>query len=492
MSSSQVENDVCLPTSNQEELLDKALKRTMSSTPVGDKGDLDSLVCPICMDVLRDPVMHQNCSNMFCSICAKRISTCPLCHTDMKENEFVPVPKMILDMIEKVNVRCNGCESVMTREEYTNNHKGKCTFECPFGCGQKVNSSNLVEHCKGGFCNGYFVSCPAALPPLSCGWRGRGGEEYRIHVDQCQLNKLIPFVTATQKKINELERTVERLQQTIVRVDESIEARVLEVVRGMSNLPPPPPSSSSSSVLPPSSSSVINESPEESTVISLEEGCCCCCPNGHPFRQVLVQQLGMENPMCMNGVKCDACMRHIPPNETVYRCDTCQYNLCNSCNGQDASAPSAPTAPAPWDSVDSNNCPQGHSLRTVLMTDLVSDMAYKGGCWCSKCKSPIGPSEIVHHCDLCHYDVCSSCHGGCADDQTSVQLQESCIQSSSSAISKIHCPNGHSLIMTSMDMCQPNRYINGPVKCAKCDSIISGCYYRCEQCDLNYCSNCST
>ena len=37
------------------------------------------LQCPICLNLLTEPVTHSKCGNMFCNECIHKATKCPLC-----------------------------------------------------------------------------------------------------------------------------------------------------------------------------------------------------------------------------------------------------------------------------------------------------------------------------------------------------------------------------------------------------------------------------
>ena len=199
-----------------EERLKEEIKRGITCTFVEGQKDSDSYTCPICLDLLKDPVCHPPCGNMFCSECVKEVRCCPLCRGSIEgNNAFSKVPRLILTNILAMNVVCERCHEVMSREVFDKSHREKCTCPCPFGCGCTILFSHFETHCKEGSCGKYDVDCPASKAPLLCEWHGPGGDAFREHVKRCVLVKLIPFVTSTQETINELKSAVVLLHETV-------------------------------------------------------------------------------------------------------------------------------------------------------------------------------------------------------------------------------------------------------------------------------------
>jgi len=178
----------------QQEILKKAASRKPEYEFDKTQPEYDSYLCPICSEVMKDPVVH-SCGNMFCSECIKSVTSCPVCRKQATKKDFNPAPKLITNKILSFKVICKACKETMTLEAFNASHAKNCSFPCPFGCGEKVDFSNIEKHCKDGKCKNYLLSCPASEPPLSCQWHGHGGAEYDEHVSKCVLVSLIPFAT---------------------------------------------------------------------------------------------------------------------------------------------------------------------------------------------------------------------------------------------------------------------------------------------------------
>jgi len=188
------------PRSPDDDKLDEILKREFSCTVVPDQPDLDSFTCPICLDIMNNPVVHPSCGNMFCEGCVKKLTSCPLCRGSVDgSNAFCSVPRLIVHKLSEIKVTCDQCHTEMNRESFYKNHKESCTIPCPFGCGVNVPFTSLKDHCKSGSCKSYSLVCPASIPPLSCDWRGTGGDDYKEHIAHCPLVKLVPYVISTQQ-----------------------------------------------------------------------------------------------------------------------------------------------------------------------------------------------------------------------------------------------------------------------------------------------------
>jgi len=91
----------------------KAACTTLESDEV-----LEQYGCPICLDILYSPLLHPACGNMFCAQCLGTIESCPICRGSFKDVPCVQAPKLVLNALKNMKVRCNACNAEMTRETF--------------------------------------------------------------------------------------------------------------------------------------------------------------------------------------------------------------------------------------------------------------------------------------------------------------------------------------------------------------------------------------
>ena len=92
-----------------------------------------TLTCPICLQVLNQPV-ELACGALMCADCCCRwlqVSDrldCPCCygHQLSEDNIMSPTP-IVLDLLSTMKLRCFNCGRVTTRKEYAAHRKSKCT-----------------------------------------------------------------------------------------------------------------------------------------------------------------------------------------------------------------------------------------------------------------------------------------------------------------------------------------------------------------------------
>jgi len=200
--------------------LEEFLSRGITCTPLASESDMNGLTCAICLGLLTSPLMHPTCGNMFCAGCVSGLTSCPLCRGSLEgAAAFVQAPKLVQNTLNDMKVRCDLCHAEMKREEFKQTHCRTCVFPCPLDCGCQVTMETLREHCQSGACCGYTLSCPASEPPLSCTWRGFGGQAYTNHVSTCPLVKFIPLVGWAKETVARLEGNISELERTVAELE---------------------------------------------------------------------------------------------------------------------------------------------------------------------------------------------------------------------------------------------------------------------------------
>ena len=126
----------------------------------------DVWTCPICLELLNDPVETPCCNNLFCEVCVESLLKCPLCQRVLdKCQPNVPIRRLM----NELSVACpyQDCTCVI-KKPALKVHVATCDYaplKCDFGgdlCGdilRKDLSTHLLETC-----NYRPVSCP-----LDCG-----------------------------------------------------------------------------------------------------------------------------------------------------------------------------------------------------------------------------------------------------------------------------------------------------------------------------------
>ena len=80
-----------------------------------------NFLCPICSEVLKDPVQCQN-QHYFCKVCIKKhletnAKSCPICVQDLDEKTLAEPPRILTDYLNGLLISCDhsekGCTEVV-------------------------------------------------------------------------------------------------------------------------------------------------------------------------------------------------------------------------------------------------------------------------------------------------------------------------------------------------------------------------------------------
>lgn len=127
-----------------------------------------NLCCPICRSPLVQPV-YTTCLHTFCSACIskalERSPTCPVDRTPLQEDQVLPAPIMISNLVNELVVLCPNSEN-----------------GCPFTCARYLLEAHLSD------CDFIYVNCDEC-----------GGNTLRKDVGKGCLHKLEECTHCSQK-----------------------------------------------------------------------------------------------------------------------------------------------------------------------------------------------------------------------------------------------------------------------------------------------------
>ncbi|XP_017029398.1 E3 ubiquitin-protein ligase NRDP1-like [Drosophila kikkawai] len=119
----------------------------------------EELLCPICADVLEEPVQSVGCEHAFCRQCIDRWmrlkQICPVDRSNLQPENLVNVSRLMRNMLARLKIQCsfteNGCDQLLTLEGFRAHvasceHNPKLIVECQKGCGIKVPKDKLATH----------------------------------------------------------------------------------------------------------------------------------------------------------------------------------------------------------------------------------------------------------------------------------------------------------------------------------------------------------
>uniref|UniRef100_A0A0A9YEL2 E3 ubiquitin-protein ligase NRDP1 n=2 Tax=Lygus hesperus TaxID=30085 RepID=A0A0A9YEL2_LYGHE len=121
-------------------------------------GDVDAeLLCPICSEVLEEPLQAPACEHAFCSACIHEwISRQPTCPVDRQSlTQLRPVPRILRNLLSRLSITCEnaiyGCQAILKLDALSSHlaecqHNPKKPVPCDQGCGMVIPMDELQGH----------------------------------------------------------------------------------------------------------------------------------------------------------------------------------------------------------------------------------------------------------------------------------------------------------------------------------------------------------
>ena len=152
----------------------------------------EEFTCPICLLLMRDPVLTSCCGNHFCKSCntesikaKSRASKCPLC----KSTSYTflvdkGLQRKILDLLAYCPKKADGCDwqgEIRSIAKHINPFNDGCNFievKCRLGCGEKLVRHLMEKH----------ISDDCPLRRITCRYCGYKGECENLlgpHLSEC-------------------------------------------------------------------------------------------------------------------------------------------------------------------------------------------------------------------------------------------------------------------------------------------------------------------
>ena len=114
--------------------------------------------CPICMNVLKEPVQCRNNEHYFCSPCIRRhleqnSQSCPLCIEELTIETLRRPPRIVTDYLSSLKITCDhadrGCRELVELEVLVS-HVANCNFSPVIcsndGCMEIINKQDVENH----------------------------------------------------------------------------------------------------------------------------------------------------------------------------------------------------------------------------------------------------------------------------------------------------------------------------------------------------------
>ena len=173
--------------------------------------------CPICQDVLKDPVQCHN-EHYFCKACItqhlKKSKTCPVCMEKVTEETLTEPPRIVTGYLDSLIINCDhserGCTELIELGRLEA-HISVCKYKpvtCPNEkCAKVMNLPDLEQH-TGEVCEYRQVYCEECGEDMSFKKYGKHGcfiskDVYAIKIALLQVQDQVEEISNTQKKMFE-------------------------------------------------------------------------------------------------------------------------------------------------------------------------------------------------------------------------------------------------------------------------------------------------
>lgn len=124
------------------------------------EGEVDEeLICPICSQVLEEPVQVVTCEHAFCQACItewlSRQPTCPVDRQPITTVNLRSVPRILRNLLSRLNIACDnaiyGCNQVLKLDALQGHldeceHNPKRPIGCENGCGFVIPKDEFKDH----------------------------------------------------------------------------------------------------------------------------------------------------------------------------------------------------------------------------------------------------------------------------------------------------------------------------------------------------------
>ncbi|EFC45125.1 predicted protein [Naegleria gruberi] len=108
--------------------------------------NVDELICSICLFPFVDPISHSTCGNTFCSTCVEKVVNCPMCGEDEFKKNCSPSAKVVINMLDKLKVRCGMCKTIVPRGELKDHQDKYCPLHGAYQQVEELKKKLEAEH----------------------------------------------------------------------------------------------------------------------------------------------------------------------------------------------------------------------------------------------------------------------------------------------------------------------------------------------------------
>jgi len=198
------------PTSQSTQKVEKGMQDQEMEEKYSYVEEDMELICAICLGYFEKPTIHVKCGNTFCYDCVSGLEKCPICRESVV-SDLQEAPKLVRNMLDRLSVSCNTCQSVMTREQFKNNHQlSECVGYCKWGCGEQIRLCEQTLHDT--VCEFLFVECTASN--LGCDAQLLQ-KDLQKHLQVCPFVSLAPVLHTYREEIKQCHLVIETLKQEL-------------------------------------------------------------------------------------------------------------------------------------------------------------------------------------------------------------------------------------------------------------------------------------
>ena len=209
----------------------------MASCPGGYAADRfkvsvdNNFLCPICSDILKDPVQCQN-QHYFCKVCIKKhletnAKSCPICVQDLDEKTLAEPPRILTDYLNGLLISCDnsekGCTEVVPVSQLKA-HARECKYRpvvcANEKCGQTFNQEDLVDHVNNA-CEYRLIHCPDCEDDMIYKKFGKHScvlskDLNELRREWAEVKKVLNEICNSQKEISNSQKEMSTSQKEVL------------------------------------------------------------------------------------------------------------------------------------------------------------------------------------------------------------------------------------------------------------------------------------
>ena len=183
------------------------------------ENEVDStLLCPICRNVLKDPVQcpneHYCCRSCIVKYLHESSETCPTCQHHLTEETLTKPPRLLTNMLQNLKIGCDhakrGCQELI-KLEFLDRHVKRCGYSptrCTNpGCSQVINQHERERH-ENELCRFRMLVCEDCKQQVS--WNSS-----RVH--PCFMRKEMDDLVKDTREVKDEVKQMKLTQEEVIR-----------------------------------------------------------------------------------------------------------------------------------------------------------------------------------------------------------------------------------------------------------------------------------